>query len=179
MTEPSVSSAASQARRIVDAVVGAGIDLAASLPDSWLTGVIDEIDRRSDIDHVRVTREDDGVGICAGAFLGGRRAVLICQNAGLLLSANALAGFAHHHQVPLLAIAAHRGGADDEYFYQAYKGRVAEPVLAGIGIPTYRVSDADGVGVINDAARQAVLNRMPAVVLLSSRALLGDREIAG
>ena len=53
---------------------------------------------------VPVTREDEGVGLCVGAYLGGTRGALICQNAGLLLAGNALAGYAHLHQIPMLIL---------------------------------------------------------------------------
>jgi sulfopyruvate decarboxylase subunit alpha len=56
------------------AVVAAGIDLVACLPDSWLSPALDTLDADDGVEIVRVAREDDGLGICAGAWLGGRRA---------------------------------------------------------------------------------------------------------
>src|SRR5438034_7202822 len=105
-------------------------DLVASLPDQWLGELIRQCEEDPAITHIRLAREDDGVGICAGAFLGGRKAALICQNSGVLGSVNALGGMAFHHQVPLLIIAAHRGTLEDNQYYQMYKGRLCEPVLA-------------------------------------------------
>ncbi|HVJ12345.1 MAG TPA: thiamine pyrophosphate-binding protein, partial [Burkholderiales bacterium] len=87
----------------------AGIDLVASLPDQWLGDLIQQCEADPAITHIRLAREDDGVGICAGAWLGGRKAALVCQNSGVLLAVNALGGIAFHHQIPLLVIAAHRG----------------------------------------------------------------------
>ena len=87
------------ADRIVGALLGSGIEIAASLPDSWLAPLIDRIDAEPKIRHIRVTREDDGVGLCAGASSGGKRRVLLSERRPLL-SANALAGYAHHHQLP-------------------------------------------------------------------------------
>ncbi|MFO1286028.1 MAG: hypothetical protein U1F49_05535 [Rubrivivax sp.] len=89
---------------------------------------------------MRLAREDDGVGLCAGAWLGGMRAALICQNSALLLAANVLAAMAHHHQIPFLVLAAQRGSFDDNQYYQMYKGRVAEPLLSALGLP-YHVID--------------------------------------
>ena len=50
----------------------AGIDLVASLPDQWLGALIKQGESDPDITHVRLAREDDVVGICAVAYLGGR-----------------------------------------------------------------------------------------------------------
>ena len=43
-----------------------------------------------DIHHVPVTREEEGIGICAGAYLDGKRPAMVMMNAGFVLSANAL-----------------------------------------------------------------------------------------
>lgn len=168
------TAAAANAETIVGALVRAGVEIAASLPDSWLSAVIDRIDAEPRIRHVRVTREDDGVGVCAGAALGGKRAVLVCQNAGVLLSANAIGAYAHHHQLPFLVLAVYRGSYEDRFHYQMYKGLVSEPVLEGLRIP-YRVVDALGDGsFIGDGLRQAQLTRKPVVLLLRRGPLMDD-----
>ena len=156
---------------IVDQLKRAGINLVASLPDQWLGPVIKQCEADPAITHVRLAREDDGVGICAGAFLGGRKAALICQNSGVLLSVNALGGVAFHHQIPFLILAAHRGCFDDNQYYQMYKGRVTERVLEGMGLPHYVIDGPEQLSMIEHGARQAFLSRMPVVLLLRKQAL--------
>src|SRR6516165_1993711 len=104
-----MSASDAPAAQIIDCLKRAGINLVVSLPDQWLGDLIRRCEEDPAMTHVRLAREDDGVGICAGAFLGGRKAALVCQNAGVLLSVNALSGLAFHHQIPLLILAAHRG----------------------------------------------------------------------
>lgn len=174
MTSVQTLSAGDKAKLIVEQLKRAGIDLVATLPDAWLSGLLETIDADPAITMVRVTREDEGVGICAGAFLGGRRAVLVAQNAGLLLSANALAGLAMHHQIPLLLLLAQRGGADDDQYYQVYKGRVTAPVARAIGLPCHMIAGVGDYRLIEEGARQAYLARSPVVLLLERQALLGD-----
>ena len=156
---------------ILERLKRAGITLVASLPDQWLGSLISECEADRDITHIRLAREDDGVGICAGAFLGGRKAALICQNSGVLLSVNALGGVAYHHQIPFLILAAHRGCFDDNQYYQMYKGRVTERVLEGMGLPHYVIDDPEQLSMIEHGARQAFLSRMPVVLLLRKQAL--------
>jgi sulfopyruvate decarboxylase subunit alpha len=157
---------------ILEQLKKAGINLVASLPDQWLGGLIRQCEADPSITHVRLAREDDGVGICAGAWLGGRKAALVCQNSGVLLATNALGGIAFHHQIPLLVIAAHRGHFDDNQYYQMYKGRVCEPVLEALGLPHYVIDGPEQLSLIADGARLAYLNRLPVVLLLRRRALL-------
>lgn len=159
---------------IVDALKGAGIDLVATLPDAWLTEVIDALEADPDMTLVRVAREDEGVGICAGAFLGGRRAALLAQNAGFLLSTNALAGLSLHHQIPILMLLAHRGGAEDDQYFQSYKGRVTTPVLDALRLPYHHLARAADLHLIGDAWRQAWLARTPVALLMSGRLLRKD-----
>ena len=169
------SSGAVSADRITTALVAAGVEVAASLPDTWIAPLIARVEAEPKIRHVRVAREDDGVGICAGVSLGGKRAVLICQNAGVLLSANALAGFAHHHQLPFLVLAVYRGSHEDRFYYQMYKGLVTEPILRGLAIPFHVVERGDQLGIVGEAVGEAWLARRPVVVLLRRAALLGEQ----
>jgi sulfopyruvate decarboxylase subunit alpha len=167
-----MSSVETPADLIVAGLKRAGIDLVASLPDQWLGDVIERCEADPDITHIKLAREDDGVGICAGAFLGGRKAALICQNAGVLLAINALGGMAFHHQIPFLVIAAQRGCFDDGYYYQMYKGRITEPVLKGAGLPHYVIDDPSQLSLIEQGARQAFFSRLPLVLLLRRNALV-------
>jgi sulfopyruvate decarboxylase subunit alpha len=164
---------------IVDGLKRAGISLIATLPDKWLSDLIHAVAADPAMTLVRVTREDDGVAVCAGAYLGGRKAALVCQNAGLLLSANVLAGYAHHHQIPFLILAAYRGSHDDNYYYQMYKGRVTVPVLQAIGLPHHVVAGSSDYHLIEEGAQEAYLNRLPVVLLLRQRALLGAAASPG
>jgi len=165
-----------RAPAIVAGLKRAGITLVSTLPDAWLGGLIGELDADPEMTLIRVTREDEGLGICAGAFLGGRPAALLAQNAGLLLSTNVVAGLAFHHQVPALLLIAQRGDAGDNQYYHAYKGRVTEPVLSAIGVPHHRVEGPEDFHLFEEAWMQSRMCRMPVVLLLTRRALHDDAE---
>ncbi len=162
------------AQAITDGLRSAGVSIVATLPDAWLTSTIAEVEADPGMTLVRVAREDEGVGICAGAFLAGKRAVLLAQNAGFLLSVNALAGMALHHHIPILMLLVDRGGPDDDQFFQSYKGRVTRPVLDALGFPYHKLDRAeDAETMIAQASRQAQLARSPVAVLLSRALLTG------
>jgi hypothetical protein len=65
---------ASGPAEVVAALKRIGVSLAAYLPDEWLEPLIAEVERPPGLQGVRVAREDEGIGICAGAFFGGKRA---------------------------------------------------------------------------------------------------------
>ncbi len=160
------------ARGIVAALRSGGIDIVSTLPDAWLGDLIGGIEDDPSMKLIRVTREDEGLGICAGAWLGGHRGALVAQNAGLLLSTNVLAGIAYHHQIPAVMLIAMRGGPFDNQYYHAYKARVTEPVLKGVGIPYHHINGPDDFPVIASAWQQASLFRMPVALLLHRGALV-------
>jgi len=166
-------TATARSAAIVDRLRAGGVEVAAYLPDSWLTPLIDTVAADDGIRHVRVTREDDAMAIAAGAALMGKRAAVLCQNAGVLLSANVLAAFALHHQLPLVILAAGRGGAEDGFYYQMYKGQVTEPVAAALGLTVHHVDGPDDDWLIERACEEAWLQRRPVVLLCSRDALLG------
>lgn len=163
-----------KAASIIAALRAAGIDLVAALPDAWMSELLAALASAPDITLVRVTREDEAVGIAAGAWLGGRRAAVLAQNAGVLLSTNTLAGLTLHHQIPVLLLVAQRGGIDDDQYYQVYKDRVTEPVLTALGVPAHRVRGAQDHRLIASAWRQAELARRPVALLFERMAFLAD-----
>ena len=86
----SETDANTRAMAILAAIKKAGINLVASLPDINCLDLIEALERDSEIDHVPLCREEEGIGICAGARLVGRKPALIMQNAGLLNSCNGI-----------------------------------------------------------------------------------------
>jgi sulfopyruvate decarboxylase subunit alpha len=166
-------------RQLLEGLRRTGHTIVASLPDKWVGDLVSAVAADPDFTHVPVTREDEGVGLCVGAYLGGRRGALVCQNAGLLLAGNALAGYAHLHQIPMLILCAYRGRQDDAYYYQTYKGRVTPGVLDGLQVPYRVVETPDRLGELDDLARMAFLYRTPVVMLLSQRALGADQMEGG
>lgn len=154
-------------------LVAGGVTIAASLPDSWLTPTIDAVSADPGIVHTRVTREDDAVAIAAGAALMGAQSAVLCQNAGVLLATNMLAALAHHHQLPFVIVAADRGGPEDSFYYQAYKGAVTSDVVAALRLPIHRVSGPQDDWLIERSCEQALMHRRPVVLLCSKAALTG------
>lgn len=175
MTDVSAADEARQARAsaIVGRLGAGGVTIAASLPDSWLTPIITEVSAQPTMTHTRVTREDDAASIAAGAALMGARSVVLCQNAGALVATNVLAALAHHHQLPFVILAADRGGPEDGFYYQSYKGAVTADVMAALRLPVHRVSGPDDDWLIERSCEQAWMHRRPVVLLCSRAALTG------
>jgi sulfopyruvate decarboxylase subunit alpha len=114
------------------ALKAAGVDFVVSVPEFNFVDVLAYADREPAFRHVPVTREEEGIGVCVGAFLGGRQPAMLMQNAGLLNSCNALTTTALQFEVPILLIVWYAGDFGDTAFMRL--GEVTEGVLDGLGI---------------------------------------------
>ena len=75
---------------IYNGLKDAGVDFVVSVPCVNLTKILNMLDSDEDIVHIPVTREEEGIGLCAGAYLGGAKPAILMQNSGLGNSINAL-----------------------------------------------------------------------------------------
>ena len=115
----------------------AGIDFIVSVPCVNLKELIPMVDADPDIIHVPVTREEEGVGVCAGAFMGGKRPAMLMQNSGLGNSINALASLNQLYGIPLLMIMSHRGVEGEPISAQVPMGQLTAPLLETLSIPYF------------------------------------------
>ncbi|SFP43289.1 sulfopyruvate decarboxylase subunit alpha/phosphonopyruvate decarboxylase [Amycolatopsis arida] len=82
-----------------------------------------------------VPREDNAVGIAAGAALAGRCPVVLMQNSGLGQSVNALASLVVPYRLPMLLVVSLRGVGPDSTQENLVMGRLTEPLLTNMGVP--------------------------------------------
>ena len=66
-------NAKQHAIRIVAGLKKAGIDFVATLPDEKMVEVIRTVEGDPELKHIPLCREEEGIGICAGAYLAGKR----------------------------------------------------------------------------------------------------------
>jgi sulfopyruvate decarboxylase subunit alpha len=144
----------------------AGINLATSVPCVNLQELLRLISEDEEIIHLPVTREEEGVGICAGAWMGGRRPALLMQNSGLGNSINALASLDLLYKIPLLMIISHRGGMGEPIIGQVPMGRLTVPLLKAMKIPHFSPSTKDAEDAVSRAWNAATSAGSPAALLL-------------
>ncbi len=143
-----------------------GIDLVTSVPCVKFGPLLDMITADPDIKHVPVTREEEGIGICAGAFMGGKRPALLMQNSGLGNCINALVSLDLLYGIPVLMIVSHRGTAGEKIAAQVPMGKATAPLLDALGIEHCCPIPAEGEKEVARAAMKAFSTRRPVAVLL-------------
>ncbi|MBP7070047.1 MAG: sulfopyruvate decarboxylase subunit alpha [Methanothrix sp.] len=143
----------------------AGIDFVASVPCINLQELLGLVDADPGIIHLPATREEEGVGICAGAWMGGSRPALLMQNSGLGNCINALASLNLLYGIPLLMIISHRGGRGESIVGQVPMGQLTVPLLLAMGIPHLSPSQAEAEETVAEAWKTAESGCSPVAVL--------------
>ncbi|MBW2172169.1 MAG: hypothetical protein JRF69_09370 [Deltaproteobacteria bacterium] len=81
----------SVSKGMLTALKEAGLTFFMGVPCKFFAGVISHLEQDKNVVYIPITREEEGIGIAAGAFLGGQMGVLLMQNSGLGNSINTLA----------------------------------------------------------------------------------------
>lgn len=147
------------------------------VPDLVLADLIRMAEDDPSFQVINPTREEEGVGIITGAYLGGRRGVLMMQNSGLGNAANALAGLAVPCQIPFLMLISPRGDLGEFNPAQVGMGRALRPTLDGLEIQHYTIEREDEIEpVIVGASKLAYSTDRPVALILSPLLTGGKTE---
>jgi sulfopyruvate decarboxylase subunit alpha len=120
---------------VYGALKGCGVRLMSSLPETWLVHLIRMADEDPEMIMVQLAKEEEGVGISAGAHFAGVPSAMLMQNHGFLASINGIVSFAHLYKIPLLMVISHRGSFGERDPWQTQGGSVTESVLHSLAIP--------------------------------------------
>src|SRR5215212_8249009 len=104
------------------------------VPDIVLAELLQRVEADPFFMAISPTREEEGIGILTGAFLGGRRGVLMMQNSGLGNAANAIAGLVTPSQIPFLLLINPRGDLGEFNPAQVGMGTALRPILDSLGV---------------------------------------------
>src|SRR5580765_2534236 len=133
---------AESSKVIFDALKHCDVRLISALPETWLVHLIRMADDDPELILVRLAKEEEGIGISAGAHFAGIKSAMLMQNHGFLASINGIVSFAHLYKIPLLMLISYRGSFGERDPWQTQGGNVTEALLRAMGIP---YSFLDGV----------------------------------
>ena len=133
------------ARRIARALEDAGVTLVATVPDTWIGWLAEELRRAPKLRVIDVASEEEAIAIACGADLVGGRAAVVIQNAGLLNCGAVLASLVQLYRIPCVLLVSYRGDERDPVYYHVPKGRITEPTLNAWGIRYARAAGGAAV----------------------------------
>ena len=126
---------------IYEGIKKAGIDFIVTLPCINLSKLITLIENDDEIINIPVTREEEGIGICAGAYLSGKKVAILMQNSGLGNSVNGLTSLFELYKIPLVMIMSHRGTMGETIVGQVPMGKATPKILDALEIETFKPSN--------------------------------------
>jgi sulfopyruvate decarboxylase subunit alpha len=154
-------------RLIFDALKASGIRLISALPETWLVHLIRLADDDPDVTLVRLAKEEEGVGVSAGAHLAGVKSAMLMQNHGFLAAVNGIVSCAQLYRIPLLMLISHRGTFGEPDPWQTEGGALTEDLLRTLRIPFVCLEKPDHVARrIADAQTLAYSANKPVALLL-------------
>jgi sulfopyruvate decarboxylase subunit alpha len=157
---------------IYTALKACGIRLLSALPETWLLHLIQIAEGDPEMTLVRLAKEEEGVGLSAGAHFAGVKSAMLMQNHGYLASINGIVSFAHLYKIPLLMLITYRGSFGERDPWQTQGGNVTEALLRAMNIP---YSFLDAPASVENRIRQAhtlAESSLQPVALLLTRDLM-------
>lgn len=152
-----------------------GFDFFTGVPCSLLSGLIAELEADKEAGYIPSVREDAGVGLCAGAYMGGRQPVLLMQNSGFGYSLNAFTSLNLIYKIPVLVIMSWRGCGGKDAPEHIIMGEINEPLLATSGME-YSVLDENNADQVLAKAVKKINGEKVPYTLLVKKGLFDERH---
>jgi sulfopyruvate decarboxylase subunit alpha len=164
----------SSSRAVYDALKAGGIRLLSALPETWLVHLVRMAEDDPEMTLVRLAKEEEGVGISAGAYLAGMKSAMLMQNHGFLASINGIVSCAQLYRIPLLMLISYRGEFGERDPWQTEGGGVTEDLLRALRIPFVYLDHVDHVAPRIRKAQTLAYSANKPVALLLCRDLMWE-----
>ena len=144
------------------------VDLVTYVPDNVLRPLIDLVHTDPYFTSFACSREEEAVGITAGAWMGGRRGIVLMQTSGFATLPNTLASLSVPFQIPTIMMVSERGTMGEFNIGQQMVARTMRPVLDTLMIESHTMTRLDEMEFILDRSLvQAWATQIPCCFILS------------
>jgi sulfopyruvate decarboxylase subunit alpha len=157
---------------IIAEIKAGRIEFVISVPDIMTSeGLLRPLAEDKAVRLIRVCKEDEGIGICAGLAHSGRRALLLIQRTGMFDSINAIRGVAVEYGLPICMMVGllEKEPGVPPMQSKRYGVRIVEPILDAMGIPFHEIEEEADAAKIAPAIEDAYMRSHPVVLLIGRR----------
>jgi sulfopyruvate decarboxylase alpha subunit len=151
------------------------VELISFVPDGGHKHLIAYCQSDPALRTVTLTREEEGIALSAGAFLGGKRSVLLMQSSGVGNCINMLS-LPHVCNMPFLALVTMRGEWGEFNPWQVPMGQSTPAILEASGVIVYRADRVEEVCPTVAAAMLLAFQSQRRVAVLLSQKLIGAKN---
>ncbi len=160
--------------QIFAALKAADIRVVGYVPDAGHARLIENAVADNDIDDVALTTEEEGVALAAGAWLGGKKSVLLMQSSGVGNCINMLS-LRETARIPMVIIVTMRGEYAEFNPWQIPMGAKTQAAFEMCGFKVERVDRAEDAGPTVAAALDFAYNGDIGVAVLLSQKMIGAK----
>ncbi len=152
----------------VEGLKEAGVSIVAALPESLLASVYLACSRDNEIRYIPVTNEAELPGIVTGAYLSGKKAVMIMENSGLRQALEPIVRSAYCHHLPMVLVMSYRGDLGEQNWWGHNHSQAMEPILDAVRIPWRSVRKIEDIkSSIKKAIDHANSSQWPVALVMS------------
>ncbi len=156
------------AERLVGGLKQSEVSLIAFVPDISIDKATRLMEEDPFFHVVAATREEEAIGIAAGAYAVGRNAAVFMQSSGLGNSINAIASLCIPCRLPIPLFINLRGELGEFNIAQVPMGRATRPIMDVLGIPCYTLTGEEDMDmVVTGAIKLCYSSRQPVAVCLT------------
>ena len=152
-------------KKIVDDFVANDISFVTTVPCKQLGGVIEEVEARPEIYHIPSNKEDEGMGLCAGAFMGGKRPAIIMQNTAIGVTVNTLVTRTQGERRPLPRLISYRGELKEPVACQVEMAVHTKALLNQLNIPFYHFHKKEDAQELDAILKYTFMCNNPVAIL--------------
>jgi sulfopyruvate decarboxylase subunit alpha len=135
------------------------------VPCKQLAGVIEYVENNDKVMHVPSNKEDEGMGLCAGAYMGGKRPCIIMQNTAIGVTVNTLATLIQYYQFPLPMLISYRGELGEPVACQVEMALHTKALLDQLHIPTFHFHKKGDEAELGDILKYTQMCKKPTAIL--------------
>src|SRR6266849_5826341 len=156
-------------------LVAAGVTVVGYVPDAGHKRLIELCQADRSMHAVVLTTEEEGIGLAAGAWLGGQKSVLLMQSSGVGNLVNVL-GMVKVCRFPLVMIVTMRGEQGEFNPWQVPMGEATARVLETLGVAVRQAGEAQTVAAHVRAAIGLAYETQGAQAVLIAQRVIGIKS---
>jgi sulfopyruvate decarboxylase alpha subunit len=153
----------------------AGVTLVGYVPDAGHKRLIELCHADKSMRAVVLSTEEEGIGLAAGAWLGGQKSVLLMQSSGVGNVVNVI-GMTKECRIPLVSIVTMRGQQGEFNPWQVAMGQATRGVLEAMGTIVHEAHGAGDIAPTVNAALRLAYNSYVSVAVLIAQRVIGIKS---
>ena len=161
-------------KTIINNLKNGGVNFFLSVPCKLLANMIEILEKDSDVYYSSVPREEEGMGICAGAYLGNKLPCIMMQNTGIGNSVNSIVSLLQLYQIPTVFLISYRGTPGEPVGAQGGMASVTEDILNTLRIPILHCNTEKDLDKISTFTNHAQVIESPVAVLCDFNLMNND-----